>query len=364
MTNQDHGRDDSPYEPDAVAEVEDADRPHDAIFFKILSKAEHAEPTLRCVFPSALVAAIDWSTLRPRPLRFVDAKLSSKYADVLFSAQLAGQEILIYILLEHKSVSDRWTLLQLLEYQARIWREYLEDHENEGATHLPVILPVVLHHSEKGWTSPKRFREYFNVPVEILPALSPNMVDFGIVLDDISKVDSAALLARPLTPEGRLVLFALRFGRTPVQFMAELPNIVPTLMTLRRQPHGGLVIAAFIVYLKTVGKVLEEDVRMALQQAVGNSIADEILFGAERRIEKAWNDGQLDGQLKGELRGELKGQRKLLKRLLGQRFGTLSPEAIARIEAAASDDLEAIGLRLFTATTLEEVLGKPTNEAS
>jgi hypothetical protein len=109
-------------------------------------------------------------------------------------------------------------------------------------------------------------------------------------------------------------------------------------------------------YLETVGKVLEEDVRMALQQAVGNSIADEILFGAERRYEQGVRDAKLEG--------ELKGQRKLLKRQLGQRFGTLSPEAIARIEAAASDDLEAIGLRVFTATTLEEVLGKPTNEAS
>jgi hypothetical protein len=186
--------------------------------------------------------------------------------------------------------------------------------------------------------------------------ISPYTLDFGILLDDISKVDSAALLARPMTPEGRLVLFALRFGRTPVQFMEQLPHIVPALLTLRRQPHGGLVIAAVIVYLKTVGKVLEEEVRVALQQAVGNSIADEILFGAERRIEKAWNDG--------DLKGELKGQRRLLQRLLGQRFGTLSPEAIARIEAAALDDLEAIGLRAFTATTLEEVLGKPPNEPS
>lgn len=358
MTNPDHSAD----EPHAVAESEDAAIPHDAISFKILSKPEHAAAELKCIFPSALVAAIDWNTLQPRPLRFVDAKLSSKYADVLFSVEMAGKEALIYILFEHKSVADRWTLLQLLEYKARIWRGYLEDNDNEnkGTTHLPVILPVVLHHSENGWTCPKRFREYFDVSAEILDVMSPYMVDFGILLDDISKVDGATLMARPITPEGRLVLFALRFGRTPVEFMEQLPNLIPALLTLRSKPHGGLVISAVIVYLKTVGKVREEDVRMALQQAVGESIAEEILFGAERRIEKAWHDGQLEGQLKGQLEG----QRKLLKRLLGQRFGTLSPEAIARIEAAASDDLEAIGLRVFTATTLEEVLGKPSNEPS
>jgi hypothetical protein len=352
MTNTDERDDDSVEYPQAPAESEDAALPHDAIVFKILSKPEHAAAELKCIFPSALVAAIDWNTLRPRPLRFVDAKLSSKYADVLFSVDIAGKEALIYILFEHKSVADRWTLLQLLEYQARIWREYLEDEDNKGTIHLPMILPVVLHHSENGWTCPTQFREYFDVPAEILQVISPYMLDFGILLDDISKVDSATLMARPMTPEGRLLLFALRFGRTPVQFMEQLPDVVPALLTLRSKPHGELVIAAVIVYLKTVGKVLEEEVRVALQQAVGNSIAEEILFGAERRIEKAWNDG------------ELKGERKLLKRMLGQRFGTLSAEAIARIEAAASDDLEAIGLRVFTATTLEEVLGTPPNEPS
>ncbi|HRI70722.1 MAG TPA: Rpn family recombination-promoting nuclease/putative transposase [Polyangium sp.] len=352
MTNQHNGRDNSADEPQPSAESEDAAIPHDAVFFKILSKPEHAAAELKCIFPSALVAAIDWSTLRPRPLRFVDAKLSSKYADVLFSVDIASKEILIYILFEHKSVADRWTLLQLLEYQSRIWREYLEDPENKGKTHLPVILPVVLHHSENGWTCPKRFHEYFDVPAEILQLVSPYMIDFGILLDDISKVDGTTLVARPLTPEGRLLLFALRFGRTPDQFMEQLPHVIPALLTLRSKPHGGLVIASIIVYLKTVGKMLEEDVRMALQQAVGNSIADEILFGAERRIEKAWNDGQLDGQ------------RNLLKRQLGQRFGMLSPDAIARIEAAPLDDLEAIGLRAFTAATLDEVLGTPPTEPS
>jgi hypothetical protein len=64
------------------------------------------------------------------------------------------------------------------------------------------------------------------------------MVDFAILLDDISKVDSAALMARPMTPEGRLVLFALRFGRTPVEFMEQLPNMIPALLTLRSKPHG------------------------------------------------------------------------------------------------------------------------------
>jgi hypothetical protein len=92
---------------------------------------------------------------------------------------------------------------------------------------------------------------------------------------------------------------------------------------------------------------------MALQEAVGNSIAEEILFGAERRYEK----GVHDAELKGELRGELKGQRKVLKRLFGQRFGVLPPDVIARIDTASAEALDAMDLRVLTAATLEEALG-------
>jgi hypothetical protein len=334
-------------------EGDDATSPHDALFYKTFSNPEHAAAELKHILEPALVARIEWDTLRLLSIKFVDAKLSGKYADVLYSVRIRGSETLIYFLLEHKSESDPWTPLQLLEYKARIWRNYIEDPVNKGKTRLPVIIAVLLHHSERGWTGSVRFRQLFDVADEDVALLAPYMLDFGIKMDDISKISGNALAQRPITPEGRLVLFALRFGRTPDKFMAELPKIVPVLLTVRSHPHGALVIAAVIVYLKTVGKVSEEEVRMALQEAVGNSIAEEILFGAERRYEK----GVHDAELKGELRGELKGQRKVLKRLFGQRFGVLPPDVIARIDTASAEALDAMDLRVLTAATLEEALG-------
>lgn len=127
---------------------------------------------------------------------------------------------------------------------------------------------------------------------------------------------------------------------------------------MRALPHSELVIAAAMVYLKTVGKLREAEIRMALQQLVGESIAEEILFGAERRIEKATRDGER----RGERRGELKGERKLLKQLVAQRFGAQPQDAIACIEAASAEHLEAMALRVLTAATLDDVLrGTPTN---
>jgi hypothetical protein len=172
------------------------------------------------------------------------------------------------------------------------------------------------------------------------------LLDFGVIVDDISKVDTTALIARAMPPEVQLVLFALRYGRTGRQVLLELPKIGHIFVALLAQENGGLVLAMFIVYMKTVAKVSESEIRMALQRTLGNSLADEIAYAGERRFDA----------------GKLEGQRLLLQRQLSQRFGTLPPEVITRISAATLSDLEGIGLRIFTAATLDDALGKPPIE--
>jgi hypothetical protein len=101
------------------------------------------------------------------------------------------------------------------------------------------------------------------------------------------------------------------------------------------------------VYLKTVGKVREAEVRVALQQAVGNSIVDEILFGPERRYEE------------GVREAERKGKREALCLLLEQRFGAVPKAARARIDAATTKDLDAMITRVLSAASPDEVLDPP-----
>src|SRR6185436_16014233 len=96
--------------------------PHDALFYDTFSNPTHAAGELRTVLPKALVARIDFATLAAEPGRFVDAKLSNRYSDILFSVQIAGRPGFVYLLFEHFSNTERMTMLRLLEYMARIWR--------------------------------------------------------------------------------------------------------------------------------------------------------------------------------------------------------------------------------------------------
>ena len=103
------------------------------------------------MLPSALVECVDWSTLDLVSGEFVDPQLAHLQSDLLYTVQVDGVHACIYVLLEHQSTVDRYMPLRLLRYRTRIWDRFAQDRAGDL---LPVIIPVVLHHSHSGWTAP------------------------------------------------------------------------------------------------------------------------------------------------------------------------------------------------------------------
>ncbi len=126
------------------------------------------------------------------------------------------------------------------------------------------------------------------------------------------------------------------------------------LRALLREPDGDRCIGTVFLYLQRVSKVPELELRMAMDEVIGNPLVEDILFPG-RRLERELR------KAKREVRdAKLEGERTMLQRLLGQRFGALSPNVLALVDGATSSELEAMALRVLTAKTLDEVLGKPT----
>jgi len=94
---------------------------------------------------------------------------------------------------------------------------------------------------------------------------------------------------------------------------------------------------------------------MALQNLLNLSPAEEVFYAHEIRSRRAREEGRLEGKLEGKLEEALA----LVSKLLTKRFGALSPEVTARLQAATKTELEDIGLRVLSASTIEDVFGKP-----
>lgn len=137
-------------------------------------------------------------------------------------------------------------LLQVLEYMVRIWRAYVR--KNRKTKRLPFILPVILHHSEAGWTAAKRFRDLLDVDPEVEALLEPFLLDFCPLFDDISPAGIDALKARAMTPEGKRVLVCFRLGRTPDELLGQLPVWGDLLVAVLKGPQEGIFIPAGVPY--------------------------------------------------------------------------------------------------------------------
>ena len=349
--------------------------PHDALFKATFSRLEHARAMLRSALPPSLSRLVTWSSLRRRPGSFVDEGLRQQHTDLLFAAKLRERAALFYLLFEHQSTSDPWMLLRLLQYMVRVWREHLERHPR--ATRLPVIVPIVLHHSETGWVSATAFEELMDVDDATRVEVRRYVPRFEIALDDVSRVTDEELRGRAITALGKLVLACFRHARDMRTLLGNLRPWTETVAEVRRTPNGLRAFALVLRYIFQAADEMEpEEVRELVEGKAAPEVAEEIVSLAEKLIEKGRQEGVQKGLREGLREGLQKGLQKGLQegrreglqegvlvgradtvlKLLRLKFGKVSAANAARVRAATKVELDAWMERVLTAGSIGEVL--------
>jgi len=314
---------------------------HDALFRRTFSDPLHAAALLREILPPALVAVIDWTTLTLVPGSFVDESLRDRHTDLLFSAEAAGQTILIYVVLEHKSFSDRFTALQVLGYTVRVLERYREQHPE--TTTLPPVVSVVVHHGKRGWQAPRTVLDLIaldSFPPAVQKVLAPLQPNLHFLLDDLAVVPESRLRGRKTTPQGTLTLLALQFVRDaanqdPVAFAERW---LPLWRALWADLDSKFGLISLLSYLAIQLEAPKERFRVAVarihdeNETMGKTIAQQ------------WLDEGLS-----------KGKAELLLRQIHRRFGPVTPQVEAKVRAADIDTQDVWGDRILTAATLDEL---------
>ena len=154
-------------------------RPHDALVKKIFSDPDNARLELQAVLPPELVKVIDWATLEVLPPSFIDGAFVETQADLLFRVEIAGRDARLYVVFEHKSDAKARALVQVGGYVMDVLDQYFE---RGGKLPAPVVIPVILHHSETGWTVARSFHELFDEALLELPAVREHVPAFQVVV--------------------------------------------------------------------------------------------------------------------------------------------------------------------------------------
>src|SRR5690606_27772251 len=100
---------------------------HDSIVKALFANTEDAASALASALPKEIAERIDWTSLRHANLSLVDQKLREVHSDLMFTAQLEGRDIVLYVLLEHQSTPDQLMPFRVLRYVVLIWTAILRD---------------------------------------------------------------------------------------------------------------------------------------------------------------------------------------------------------------------------------------------
>lgn len=254
----------------------------------------------------------------------------------------------MYLVFEHQSTPDGVMMLRLLEYFVRIWRWHLE--VAKLGLPLPPILPLVLHHSEQGWRVARDFHAL--VDFDGLPdVLRCHVPQFEAVIDDISRMPEAELLARPLTAEARATLWLLEHSRRLLEVLER--DTTHALLRAIQSTRGEAALKPYLRYIAEgiapgSFQLVVTLVRMRLGprvEALMNSVADELREEGEKRgIEKGIEKGMRAGRVA------------IVLELLRRKFGPLDDGTVRRIEDATVHVLDRVAAQILTASTLDEAL--------
>ena len=141
----------------------DVHQPHDKLFKIAFSNIEAAAKFFKWRMEPALAGAVDWASLKLEAGSFIDSHLRSSEADLLFSAQMAGEQVLLYCLAEHLSTPEEFVSVKLLRYKARIYERQAATLRAGGGRLSPVFAFVIAQFDE-GSGTPPRLIELFDLP--------------------------------------------------------------------------------------------------------------------------------------------------------------------------------------------------------
>lgn len=315
--------------------------PHDALFKRTFSNVENAAAELRAVLPATIVAETDFETLKVVPGSFVDELYSEVHSDLLYEVEVRNRRALVYVLFEHQSTVDPLMPQRLLGYISRVLEHHVE--KKGGKLPLPVVLPVVLHHSESGWMRKRDFHSLFDAEVLSVDGVAELVPRFEFVLDDVSRASDEELMRRAERETARIVpvvLWAMRDARAGERLVASVAAWQSLLQHVWQAPSGRAALVEVFRYISLVGDRLSRDNLIEVAGAAAPDAKEVVMTLAEQWIAE----------------GRAEGERVLLLKQLRLKFGELPVSAQAQVDQANEEQLSLWAERVLTASSLDEVL--------
>jgi hypothetical protein len=254
-------------------------------------------------------------------------------ADVIWRIPMRnGQDAYLIALIEFQSRSERFMALRSLTYTALLWQQLIREKRIPETGFLPPVLPLTLYNGDLRWAAPLSLRELIGlVPDSPLWRWQPE--------SRYHLIDESAYATADLASRDALTALLFRIEQC-VDRTEVLPIADAVVEWFDR--HAGLHSLRGLFGQLIAG--------MCRDAGDDSPVPDDL---REARSMLATRVQAWERELRQE--GRQEGEAALLLRMLDRKFGPIADGVHERIAAADQAQLEAWGLRLLEASSIEEL---------
>lgn len=266
--------------------------PHDRFFKATFSNKNIVKGYLKNFLPKEIVTQLDFRTLKPSSISYIDKNLSEHLSDIVYFCRHRKEKtIQLSFLLEHQSTILKYPHLKILKYQTNGWEYQLQQNEP-----LQLIIPIIIYHGKRKWHY-KPFSEYFNVRDRHLKQFIPN---FEYVLTDLSQYSDEDLMKLKL---GFLVAsFLLLKHHHERDFIIE--KAVEIFQYSITYSEGGRIEDTYyrmaIVYIARAFKIEKQEIKIIID-SIPNKLKDSVMTAYDQIVQEGFEKGIQEGIQKNKV---------------------------------------------------------------
>ncbi len=297
--------------------------PHDLLFKTTLSEQKNARSFLQNYLPSELREIVDFDSIKIEKDSFITKELQAYYSDLLYKVQVEGREGYVYVLFEHKSYSEKWIGLQLLEYMLRCWG--LKKKQKQP---LPVIIPMVVYHGQERWNGGSQFSDILEFKSPILQKYVP---DFQYLVYDLVRYPDDTLVG---IPDLKVMLWLFKYIKSP-ELIKKLSQILPFLA----EEEDIRFLITITTYILNATEISKD----RLIELVNQHVSEEGGKATMGTLQKLIEQSKIEGEIKGKIKGKIEGKIEELLKVLNWTAPELASKYASEIKSAKTEqDLQAI----------------------
>lgn len=266
--------------------------PHDKYFQSAMSNIKIAKDFFRQHLPKEFRREVDLNTLKLEKASYIDKELKKLMSDILYSAQIDGDEGYLYLLIEHQSKGDRMMPFRLLEYSCRIMRRDISN----GKKFLPVVIPLVLYNGDVRY--PYEHDIFYLFPRGVQRKLAKNTLCKPFQLVDLSEMTDMELNTSNWSSI-MLMLMKHIYSREllgVIESISEKLNII-------YENEGKDYVYTSMNYVLSAGNLEKLEDLSDILNNVSSDMGEDIMTIAERLITQGREEGITQGIAQGISQG-------------------------------------------------------------